>query len=90
MSKEGLVNSIQNYVFPANVLCLSVAKSGRTWIRSMLNHYYYLLYPLSVTSRNYQYKDKIPLIYYTHGGKQVPKNSDRKSIIKRIRKALKN
>jgi len=55
----------------------------------MLNHYYYLLYPLSVTSRNYQYKDKIPLIYYTHGGKQVTATSDKKSIMKRVERLKK-
>ena len=33
----------------------------------MINYYFFNLYPLSVTARNYEYVNRIPLIRYTHG-----------------------
>ena len=62
--------SIKTYfkdrLLPADNAFISTPKSGRTWVRCLINHYYYLLYPLSVTSRNHLYTNKIPLIHYDH------------------------
>ena len=57
---------LNNLIFPADYGFISAPKSGRTWVRCLINHYYYLLYPLSVTSRNYLYTNKVPLIHFEH------------------------
>jgi len=51
--------------------CLSFPKCGRTWLRSLINHYYYILYPLSVTQEDYLYSSKKPIIRFTHLGKTL-------------------
>ena len=51
--------------------CLSFPKCGRTWLRSLINHYYYILYPLSVTQEDYLYASKKPIIRFTHLGKTL-------------------
>ena len=60
----GKVNKGENRTY-----ALSFPKCGRTWMRSLINHYFYLLYPLSVTREINSYSDKIPIIRYMHLGK---------------------
>jgi hypothetical protein len=51
-----------------NIYFVSFPKSGRTWVRMFLNYYFFLLNPLSVTSRNdMRYYQTIPDIQYHHG-----------------------
>ena len=47
---------------------VSFPKSGRTWVRMFLNHYYFNCYPFSITSRNRLFWDKkIPHLVFSHG-----------------------
>lgn len=66
---------------------ISFAKSGRTWVRLFLNHYYFFLNPLSVTSRSdNKHSDLIPDIIYTHGNH----NATELRLIEKFIKKLKN
>lgn len=57
---------------------ISFPKSGRTWVRLFLNHYFFILNPFSVTSRDdAKYYRTIPIIHYRHG---QYKNLDAKKI----------
>lgn len=48
---------------------VSFPKSGRTWIRMFLNHYYFYVYPFCVVGRKQRvYKETVPSIKFTHGG----------------------
>jgi len=60
--------------------CPSFPKCGRTWLRSLINHYYYLLYPLSVTQENHIYSSKKPIIKFTHIGKTLSGSELRKRL----------
>ena len=62
----GTVDRDENRIY-----VLSFPKCGRTWMRSLLNHYFYILYPLSVTREINSYQDKIPIIRYIHLGKTL-------------------
>jgi hypothetical protein len=47
---------------------ISFPKSGRTWVRSFLNYYFFYCYPLSVIDRNSKkYHGVIPNINFGHG-----------------------
>jgi len=51
----------------ADVIVLSIAKSGRTWLRVLLNKYLALHYDLTFSLENLALADSsIPSIYYTH------------------------
>jgi len=51
------------------IIVLSFPKSGRTWLRSFLNHYYFQLYPLAFLDGKYShYNKKIPDFNFTHYG----------------------
>jgi len=69
---------------------ISFPKSGRTWVRFFLNHYYFNKYPFSVTERlNNDYCTTIPLIKYGHYGYKANKTTElQKEIRKKIRKKL--
>ena len=62
----GTVDGGENRIY-----VLSFPKCGRTWMRSLLNHYFYILYPLSVTREINSYMDRIPIIRYIHLGKTL-------------------
>ena len=66
-----LINNSKSNIDDNIFYCPSFPKCGRTWLRSLINHYYYLLYPLSVTQENHLYSSKKPIIKFTHIGKTL-------------------
>ena len=76
----GTVDGGENRIY-----VLSFPKCGRTWMRSLLNHYFYILYPLSVTREINSYMDRIPIIRYIHLGKTL-QSSEISSRIKFLKK----
>ena len=73
--------SIKNYINHEEAYLVSFQKSGRTWVRMFLNHYYFNCYPLAITSRKRMFYDKkIPNIVFSHGANDIFGNSSLKDI----------
>lgn len=65
----------------AEVVVVSIAKSGRTWLNAMVSHYYHLKYgtppDLLINGGNLKAIDsRVPSLFYTHGVELHGRNID--------------
>lgn len=64
--------SIRSFIDYDETYFVSFQKSGRTWVRMFLSHYFFNCYPFSLTSRKRKYFDnKIPNIIFSHGANEI-------------------